>query len=396
MKTPVHALVVGIAVIALGMAALLTSAVADDPPSFGEPLPNLTVAELTMFEVGKDDFEEVETPADGLGPVFNGTSCAACHSSPAVGGDSNILETRFGRRDHGKFDAMESSGGSLLQSQGIDPNPSSPCAAESVPDDANVVAQRKSTPLMGLGLVDNVPDGALEDLARSQKHESRDVAGDTHKVNDVASGKMRVGRFGWKAQVATLKTFAGDAYVNEMGITNPLFPSENAPRGLAKNLAACDTVADPEDDGTGVQNFTNFMTLLAPPPRGPVTPQAQAGEAIFRQIGCAVCHQPTLKTGPHSVAALNEVEFHPFSDFLLHDMGSLGDGIEQGNARGRDMRTAPLWGIRVRTLFLHDGRATTLEDAILAHDGQGQEARRQFKQLNRRETESVLAFLRSL
>jgi CxxC motif-containing protein (DUF1111 family) len=389
-------IVVGAAVFALGLAALLRSAIADNPPSFGEPLPNLTAAELAMFDVGKDDFEEVETPADGLGPVFNNTSCAACHSSPAVGGDSNILETRFGRRDHQKFDAMESSGGSLIQSQGIDPDPTSPCAAETVPGDANVVAQRKSTSLLGLGLVDTVPDEALEELAKSQKHESRDVAGDTHKVKDVASGKMRVGRFGWKAQVATLRTFAGDAYLNEMGITNPLFPSENAPRGSSENLAACDTVADPEDDGTGVQNFTNFMTLLAPPPRGPITPGAQAGEAIFKRIGCAVCHQPTLKTGPNTVAALNEVEFHPFSDFLLHDMGSLGDGIEQGRAKGQEMRTAPLWGIRVRTLYLHDGRATTLEGAIVAHDGQGQHARQQYLKLSRPEIDSVIAFLNSL
>ena len=109
-----------------------------------------------------------------------------------------------------------------------------------------------------------------------------------------------------------------------------------------------------------------------------------------------MCHQPTLKTGPNTVAALNEVEFHPFSDFLLHDMGSLGDGIEQGRAKGQEMRTAPLWGIRVRTLYLHDGRATTLEGAIVAHDGQGQHARQQYMKLSRPEIDSVIAFLNSL
>jgi CxxC motif-containing protein (DUF1111 family) len=384
----------GAIVTVLGLAALLTrSAIADDPPSFGQPLPYLTAAELKMFDDGRDDFQEVETPEDGLGPVFNNTSCAACHSNPAVGGDSNIFETRFGRGDHNRFDAMEEAGGSLIQSEGID---AAACPGEKVPSNATRVAQRKSTPLLGLGLVDNVPDGTLERLAERQKSETPDVAGTTNKVTDVASGKVRVGRFGWKAQVATLKTFAGDAYVNEMGITNPLFPTENAPGGDATALAACDKVADPEDDGTGVQNFTNFMTLLAPPPRGPITREAQAGEAIFKQIGCAVCHQPTLKTGSHTVAALNEAEFHPFSDFLLHDMGELGDGIGQGQANGREMRTAPLWGIRVRSQYLHDGRATTLEDAVLAHKGQGKDARQQFKQLDRRDTERVIAFLNSL
>ena len=233
-------------------------------------------------------------------------------------------------------------------------------------------------------------------MAKKQKHNFPDVAGTANKVKDVASGKNRTGRFGWKAQVATLLTFSGDAYLNEMGITNPLFPNENAPQGDDKLLTKCDTVADPEDDGSGVQAFTNFMTLLTPPPRGPVTDQVKAGEKVFTDIGCAVCHHPTLTTGPSSTRALNGVTFQPFSDFLLHDMGSLGDGIEQGGATGSQMRTAPLWGLRVRTTFLHDGRTDNLSDAILAHDGQGLAAQNSYRQLSADNLKNLIAFLMSL
>jgi CxxC motif-containing protein (DUF1111 family) len=181
-----------------------------------------------------------------------------------------------------------------------------------------------------------------------------------------------------------------------MGITNPLFPNENAPQGDASQLEICDTVAGLEDDGTGVQAFADFMTFLGPPPRGPITPPVQAGEEIFSHIGCAICHYPTLETGPNTVTALNQVTFHPFSDFLLHDMGELGDGIEQGQAKGSQMRTAPLWGLRARTRFLHDGRAATIEEAILAHDGQGQDAKNLFLKLSPADLQALIKFLHSL
>ena len=138
------------------------------------------------------------------------------------------------------------------------------------------------------------------------------------------------------------------------------------------------------------------MTFLAPPPRGAITRQALAGELVFLKIGCAGCHLPILQTGRSSVPAFDRVKFFPFSDFLLHDMGSLGDGIEQGQASGREMRTAPLWGLRTRTTFLHDGRATTISDAILAHDGQGARSKQRVSSLAPREMNDLLAFLNSL
>jgi len=382
--------------IIFGLAVLLTgSAIAVAPPKFGDPLSGLTKDEMDLFSEGREDFMEEETPEDGLGPVFNDVSCARCHFNGGVGGDSNILETRFGRIKQKQFDAMSEFGGSLIQSQGI-----GDCLGkkngEKVPPEATIVAQRKTTPLFGLGLVDNVPDQSLLDIAEDQKAKYPEIAGTANKVKDVASGQNRIGRFGWKAQVATLLTFSGDAYLNEMGITNPLFPTENAPQGDDKLLAKCDKVTDPEDDGTGISHFNNFMTLLAPPPRGSVSRNVRDGEEIFTSLGCAICHYPTLKTGPSSVAALDNKTFQPFSDFLLHDMGNLGDGIEQGGATGSQMRTAPLWGLSVRTTFLHDGRASTLEDAILAHDGQGLTAQNLYRQLKASELAKLIAFLKSL
>jgi CxxC motif-containing protein (DUF1111 family) len=371
-----------------------TSVRADAPLSFGDPVAGLAPTELIRFDEGKDEFKEEETPDDGLGPVFNATSCAACHSSPAVGGDSNILETRFGTLAGKKFDPMLHKGGSLIQTDGIDPK--NGCGGETVPDEATIVAKRKSTPLFGLGLVDHVPDATLQQLAKDQRRIAPGVAGKANIVVDVASGLTRVGRFGWKAQVATLMTFSADAYLNEMGITSPIFPTENAPGGDMAALERCDRVLGLEDDGSGVAAFADFMTMLAPAPRGSITPGAERGAVVFERTGCAICHVPQLATGPSAIAALNKVAFAPFSDFLLHDMGALGDGIEHGPASGREMRTAPLWGLRVRSRFLHDARASTLEEAIREHAGQGSAARQAFEALSKADAADLIAFLRSL
>jgi CxxC motif-containing protein (DUF1111 family) len=389
-------LALGIMVVSGSSVVTLAQQTASAPPpsSFGEPLPGLTADERDRFNIGRDDFEEEETVADGLGPVFNDTSCAVCHSNPAVGGDSNTVETRIGRISQDKFDPMTAYGGPLIQSQGIASG--GPCSGETVPPEADYVADRKTTPLFGLGLVDNVPDDMFKQIAKSQQKHAPAVAGTPHMVTDVASGKVKVGRFGWKAQIATLRTFSGDAYLNEMGITNLIFPKENAPQGDASQLASCDAVKGLEDDGEGVEAFTDFMTFLGAPPRGPITSPVQAGEEIFHEIGCALCHYPTLETGPNTIIALDQVTFHPFSDFLLHDMGDLGDSIEQGQAKGSQMRTAPLWGRRVRKRFLHDGRADTIEEAILAHDGQGQGARKLFQDLSSSDLQALIKFLKSL
>lgn len=365
-------------------------------PDFGDPIAGLTPAQQALFADGKADFESVETVTpDGLGPVFNGTSCAGCHSSPATGGASTTVETRFGSILNGKFDPMAEFGGSLIQTTGIGPQGSCDFVGESVPSEATIVAGRLTTPLFGLGLVDAVPDAVFKVIAVTERIFSPSTAGRVHMVTDLASSHLAVGKFGWKAQVPNLHQFAGDAYLNEMGITNPVFPEESCPQGDC-NLLACNPVSTLNDDGSGVTKFTNFMTFLAAPPRGPVSNDVRHGEALFFAVGCFSCHAPALQTGASPVAALRHVTFFPFSDFLLHDMGSLGDGIEQGQAKGSEMRTAPLWGVRTRAKLLHDGRATTLEAAILAHDGQGGKSRHAFASLGTSAKNQLIAFLKSL
>ncbi len=387
----------GAIVMTLAFAGLLAwSALANNPVSFGDPFAGLAATLLNRFDAGKDEFEQVETVADGLGPVFNGSSCVECHANPAVGGDSNLTETRFGTTTAGHFDPLAGLGGSLIQSQGIGAFGSCNFTGETVPPEATIVAGRKTTPLFGLGLVDAVPDKVFQLLAVLEKNISPATAGRVNVVQDAITGKMAVGKFGWKAQVPSLKHFAGDAYLNEMGITSPFFPNENCPQGDCAQITACDPVADPEDDGSNVVAFADFMTLLAAPPRGPITPDVFAGERVFLRIGCGGCHLPVLITGPNPIRALNKVVFRPYSDFLLHDMGELGDGIEQGKAKGREMRTAPLWGLRVRNTFLHDASQGTVEGAILAHAGQGQAARNRFNALSAADAQKLMEFLNSL
>lgn len=358
--------------------------------TLGDPLPDLSPSELARFTAGLQEFSEEEEADEGLGPVFNEAACIVCHDAP-VGGTTGRLETRFGRRENGEFDPLASLGGSLLQDQGIGPVAGGfVYHPERVPRSANVVALRMTTPLFGLGLVDAVPDAELIGLARAQQ--ATRTPGRVHMVKDVHTGEMRVGRFGFKNQVATLQNFSGDAYLNEMGFTSPDFPDENCPQG------DCTTLTDNpspgiNDEGEGIAAFADFMTMLAPPTRGPGN---STGEALFQSIGCANCHTPRLATGRSPIAALNRKVFEPFSDFLLHDMGSLGDGIVQGDASGREFRTTPLWGLRTRPAFLHDGRAKTVSAAILGHDGQGRNARDRFAGLSSGETQALLEFLRSL
>ena len=361
------------------------------------PLPDLTDQEKDDFMAGLEDFLEVETVEDGLGPVFNAKSCAECHAVPSVGGsEPNVgvaRETRIGRLFNGRFDPLDGSvsvnrGGGLLQQRAIN-LPGCHPQREAVPAEATFVSLRNSPPLFGAGLMEAIPEATI--VANASLNGGR-----PNRVFNPDTGTTELGRFGWKAQVATLHQFAGDAYLNEMGITNPSFPHENLPQG-EPIPSGCDTVADPEDDGSGVTAFTNFMRFLAPAPRRPVTVQVQQGEHVFSEIGigCASCHVPTMTTGPNSVAALSNKPVNLFSDLLLHDIGT-GDGIEQGEATGSEFRTAPLWGLSRRNRFMHDGGSNTIEKAILRHGGEAQNARDRFGELSPADHDALLAFLDSL
>ena len=366
-------------------------------PAPGSPLPNLTAAQLAAFNSGKTEFTDDEEVEDGLGPVFNGRACGECHTTPAVGGAGVQFVTRFGARTNGAFDPLASFGGSLIQTNGIGPADGSAhqFAGETVPAAANVTAKRRTTSLLGLGFVDATPDSDFFALAQMQSSRKSGVNGRVALVTNISAGMKTVGKFGWKNQNPTLFQFAGDAYLNEMGITNPQFASENCPNGNCAELAFNPFPAI-NDTGDGVEELTNFMTMLAAPPRANASKDANDGEQLFSRIGCDECHVATLKTGPSPIAALDRKPYHPYSDFLLHDMGSLGDGIEQGPAGVRDMRTAPLWGLRFLTAYLHDGRATSFDDAILAHDGEAKSARNKFAALDEKTKAKLREFLKSL
>lgn len=362
---------------------------------FGDPLPGLTSDQLSFFGAGLDEFENVETVDGGLGPIFNNVSCVACHNSGGTGGGSAILVTRFGQFTGGVFDPLAALGGSLLQDNAIDA-----AVQEIVPAQANVVAHRQSTPLFGTGLIEAIADADI--LRNVLKTPIDGIKGRAAMLTDVATGQQRVGRFGWKAQQATLLSFAGDAYLNEMGVTSRLFPTENAPNGDAAKLAAYDTVLDPEDEvdpvtGKGdIDAAADFMRYLAAPPQMPLTQSASAGKTIFQQINCSVCHTPIMTTAVNAVSALNRKPVALYSDLLLHDMGTLGDGIVQGPAGATEMRTAPLWGLRASAPYLHDGRAPTIDAAIKAHEGEAKSSRDRYNKLSKTQRQQLLDFLKSI
>jgi CxxC motif-containing protein (DUF1111 family) len=382
----------------LVLAACALAAAQVRTPAPGDPLPGLTPAEFEEFRLGLDDFLEVETPDEGLGPAFNGTSCAACHNVPAVGGISPVAEVRAGRRGPGgEFVPLDPSGESLFHLFSV---PSHSCQPV-IPADASIVARRAPIPVFGAGLVEAIPDAAILALEDPFDRDRDGVSGRAAIVTDRATGERRVGRFGWKAQHATLLSFGADAYRNEMGITNDLFGQELALGVPPEHMRVCDRIPDPEDvrdprtGRRGIDNFERFMRLLAPLGRGPSGEVERIGEQVFGVIGCAACHVPALTTGPSANPLFHRRAVPLYSDLLLHDVGT-GDGIQQGAAAPEEIRSPALWGLRFRRPLLHDGSAATIEDAILRHAGEAQLARRGFERAPAADRVALLAFLQSL
>ena len=366
--------------------------------SVGGPLAGITPSEFTEFRLGLDDFTEVETAEEGLGPAFNGTSCAVCHSVPAIGGGGVILEVRAGYSDgRGEASALNEAGDTLIHMLST---PSHGCQAI-IPDDVNVIARRAPIPLFGAGLVEAIPDEALLALEDPDDRNRDGVSGRAAIVVDVATGGRRVGRFGWKAQHATLLAFGADAYRNEMGITNDLFPNEFAFGVSSAQMRLCDPIPDPEDRRDpatrrrGIDNFESFMKFLAPIGRARSDGASLAGERTFAAIGCTNCHVPSLTTGPHANPLFHRRSVPLFSNLMLHDIGT-GDGIQQAAAAPSEIRTPALWGLRFRRPLLHDGSAATIAEAVTRHRGEADTARRGYERLTSEEREQLLAFLRSL
>jgi CxxC motif-containing protein (DUF1111 family) len=387
---------VALAVALFGVVWLFGQATSIRTPP-GDPLRGISAAEFEMFRMGLDDFTEVETAEDGLGPAFNGTSCAVCHSVPAIGGISAMTEVRAGHVDgEGKF--TELNGGTLFHLFSI---PGHRCQVR-IPAGANVIARRSPIPVFGAGLVEAIPDEVITALEDPEDRDGDGVSGRAATILDLASGRDRIGRFGWKAQHATLLAFSADAYRNEMGITNELFPDEVALGVDADTLALCSPpkkgVEDVRDRRTGmrgIDNFENFMRLLAPIERGPQDSETRIGEQLFQSFGCASCHTPALQTGRSANPVFDRKPVHLYSDLLLHDVGT-GDGIPQADALANEIRTPALWGLRMRKPLLHDGSAATVDEAIRRHAGEAHSAAARYREASVGERSALLAFLMSL
>lgn len=270
---------------------------------------------------------------------------------------------------------------------------------------------RMSLSILGDGFIEAIDDNALLAIAQAQKTATNGkIQGQAIMVPILeAPGVSRIGRFGWKAQHASLLSFAGDAYLNEMGITTPMFPLENTANG--RDVSQFDMVADPdESDNDDLELFANFMRSTKAPSRDERmmnAPEGRNGERIFNDMGCTICHVPTLTTLPAGTlinggtfmipAALGDKTFHPFSDFLLHDIGT-GDGIVQngGLSTRNKIRTPPLWGLRTRNQYMHDGATLSLDEAIRRHQGEASDVIERYKTLSRRKKDDLFRFLDSL
>jgi CxxC motif-containing protein (DUF1111 family) len=364
----------------------------------GDPLPGISPVEFSEFRLGLDDFTEVETSEEGLGPAYNGTSCGVCHNLPAIGGGGVMLEMRAGYRDESDvIRALNAEGDTLMH---MFSTPNHTCQAV-LPGDANIVARRAPIPLFGAGLVEAIADDTMMALEDPIDRNRDGVTGRAAIITDIATGMRRVGRFGWKAQHATLLTFGADAYRNEMGITNDVFPLEYAFGVPEAQMRLCDPAPDPEDrrdpvtQRRGIDNFEAFLRFLAPVDRTAVDETVRDGERVFSAIGCAACHVPSLMTGPSSNPVFNRKPVPLFSDLLLHDVGT-GDGIRQGAAQPEEIRTPALWGLRLRRPLLHDGSAANTLEAVARHRNEAELARLGFERLSTADRAALFAFLRSL
>ena len=371
------------------------------PASLGTALPQLDPVLLGRFDAGRIVFTTVFTPETGLGPLFNSVGCANCHEQPVVGGSGNNDPAEGGEdvelhatAFHGAgvpCDNLASVGGPVIQKQ-LTPALSDVLhiTAEPIPAAATDSGHRTTPDLFGFGLLDAVPDAEILALA-----DPLDLNGDgiSGRPNRTADG--RLGRFGRKAQVATLREFNTDAFVMEMGITDPGNQTEQTIGGMPLPPGV-DPLPEPEISAEQFDAADAFVRFLAPPPRAPLDLTGVQGAGVFGRIGCASCHVAQLVTGNNPVPALQFRKVLAYTDLLLHDMGPDLADICLGDAQPSEFRTEPLMGLRFATAFLHDGRAATVAQAIELHGGEGLAARNRFLQLNKFERLALLKFLGSL
>jgi CxxC motif-containing protein (DUF1111 family) len=378
--------------------AIGQAAITEAPAGF-DNLTNGFVDQAT-FDDARAEFEEIETAATGLGPVFNADSCVACHANPVVGAISQVTELRAGHFTGSIF--VDQVGGSLINDRAIDAS-----IQERVLGTSEVRTFRTSLNVLGDGFVEAIDSNTLLAISNSQPAGLRGTFIQVPVLE--ANGALRGARFGWKNQHASLVSFAADAYLNEMGITSELQPNENTSNG--NSVAAFDNVPDPEDvDNEDIEEFATFMRATKAPPRDAAlaaTADAIAGSNLFDSIGCGTCHVRNINTAPPGTsinggalivhAALGNKRIHPFSDFLLHDVGT-GDGIVQNGGQGtrNQVRTPALWGLRSRNRLMHDGESLTRNEAILRHGGQATGVINNYRFLSTTQKNQLIAFLNSL
>jgi CxxC motif-containing protein (DUF1111 family) len=407
------------------------------------PLNGLTTDEQTFFQDGLTRFQQVETVTGGantgLGPTFNSNECGSCHSFPFIGGSSPpannpqvavghadgatnqipwfitlngpVREARF-QTDGGVHDVFVITGradaGACSIAQPNFGQPGNPITGQG--GNSNVVF-RIPTPLMGAGLIENIPDSTI--LANQQANAGEKQALGIAGSPNISGNDGTITRFGWKAQNKSLLMFAGEAYNVEIGISNQLFPQErNETENCSGGNSTPNDTVNFSSAGAAVlsdiEAFADFMRMLAPPIPATPTQETQEGGQEFANIGCAMCHTPTMTTGTaiasgsatNPSVALSNQQAQLYSDLLLHHMGiGLADGISQGFAGGDQFRTAPLWGVGQRAFFLHDGRTNNLITAIEDHSSSGSEANtviNNYNALSPEQQQALIDFLRSL
>jgi CxxC motif-containing protein (DUF1111 family) len=415
----VRASVVALSAVLLGACDTLMPGAPDPDHELVGAISELTGAQRAMHVVGDREFARVFSAADGLGPVFVAASCESCHAGDGKGHPVFNI-TRFGRMSGGQFDAMRAAGGPQLQNRAV-----LGYTAEVVPGGATGVARFTAPAVTGLGFLDAVDDSTLLRMQDPNDSNGDGISGRVQLVgaNDLLARVVSldavaddgvptrgtlvdghyIGRFGKKALAVNLLQQVATAYHQDMGITSDIIPDEifNPQVGAFTG----DGAPEPEVPASVVNAVTFYIkTLRVPPRRNVQHPDVVAGEQLFKASACATCHVPTLTTGASHMPVFHRVTFHPFTDLLLHDMGpELDDGYTEGRATTSEWRTAPLWGLGLAhrqqggtPRLLHDGRATSIEQAIGFHGGEASASRAWFTALSPEQKRQLLAFLNSL
>ena len=394
-------LLLGICLGTLACDDLFTEA-PDDADLFDAPLDGLTQEELAAFARGDAAFGAAFTAATGLGPIFNNSSCAGCHSGDGRGRPENAL-LRFGEAP----DFARDLGGPQLQDKAI------PGAVPEEFPGGIPFSIRLPPPVFGVGLIEGIPAADIVALSDPDDADGDGISGRPNWVTPAefvpesepgGGSGPQLGRFSRKAQVSTLLQQSVEAYHQDMGITSDFLPQENLNPQAGADGSSADAADDPEVSAATVQAVLAYLRMLAPPAPGEETAGRARGRDLFGEIRCAACHVPELRTGPNRVNALSNKPVPLYSDLLLHDMGEeLADDRSDGSADGREWRTAPLWGLRIMREFLdgeafllHDGRALSVEEAILAHGGEAEGARKAFEGLSAEDRAALLDFVESL